>query len=169
VVFRFTPLAAPVKCSVFALMAQAIFQPAVQRLAQALTRAGISRKVDDSGASIGKRYARTDEIGVPFAITVDHTTLADDTVTLRERDSMLQVTPCASAALAATARAFCATPLHWQATAEAVCTLAGAHPGRRGDEGGEGSVRHGHHVGSRRLPQVPSPGGGGRQAVMHLH
>lgn len=120
-VFRFTPLAAPVKCSVFALMAQPIFQPAVQKLAQALTRAGISRKVDDSGASIGKRYARTDEIGVPFAITVDHTTLADDTVTLRERDSMLQVPPSASAALAAIVRAPCATPRVGEARAEGCC------------------------------------------------
>jgi hypothetical protein len=50
-VFRFTPLAAPVKCSVFALMAQPIFQPAVTKVAQALTRAGLSRKVDDSGES----------------------------------------------------------------------------------------------------------------------
>ena len=41
--------------------------------------------------SIGKRYARTDEIGVPFAITVDHRTLEDNTVTLRERDSCAQV------------------------------------------------------------------------------
>ena len=41
--------------------------------------------------TIGKRYARTDEIGVPFAITVDFRTLEDDTVTLRERDSCAQV------------------------------------------------------------------------------
>lgn len=37
------------------------------------------------------RYARTDEIGVPYAITVDYQTVEDKTVTLRERDSMLQV------------------------------------------------------------------------------
>jgi glycyl-tRNA synthetase len=47
--------------------------------------------VDTTGVSIGKRYARTDEIGVPFAITVDHRTLEDDTVTLRERDTCGQV------------------------------------------------------------------------------
>jgi glycyl-tRNA synthetase len=49
----------------------------------------------NAGITIGKRYARTDEIGVPFAITVDYDTLQDgehkDTVTLRERDSMEQV------------------------------------------------------------------------------
>ncbi|MBI4053389.1 MAG: glycine--tRNA ligase [Candidatus Diapherotrites archaeon] len=44
---------------------------------------------DESG-SIGKRYARIDEIGVPYAITIDYDTMKDNTVTLRERDSMEQ-------------------------------------------------------------------------------
>ena len=45
--------------------------------------------LDHSGA-IGRRYRRLDEVGSPFAITVDHQTLEDDTVTIRERDSMQQ-------------------------------------------------------------------------------
>ena len=45
--------------------------------------------LDHSGA-IGRRYRRLDEIGVPFAITVDHQTLEDDTITIRKRDSMEQ-------------------------------------------------------------------------------
>ncbi len=44
----------------------------------------------DEKGSIGKRYARTDEIGVHFAITLDYDTLKDNTITLRERDSMQQ-------------------------------------------------------------------------------
>ena len=40
--------------------------------------------------SIGKRYRRQDAIGTPFCITVDHQTLEDNTVTLRDRDSMNQ-------------------------------------------------------------------------------
>lgn len=44
----------------------------------------ISTKVDDTAQTIGKRYARTDEIGIPFAITVDFDTLNDNTVTVRE-------------------------------------------------------------------------------------
>ncbi|MBI4043571.1 MAG: glycine--tRNA ligase [Candidatus Diapherotrites archaeon] len=44
----------------------------------------------DSTGSIGKRYARVDEIGAPFAITIDHQTLKDQTVTLRERNSLQQ-------------------------------------------------------------------------------
>lgn len=53
---------------------------------------GISFKVDDSSGSIGRRYARTDEISIPFAITVDFDSLKEPhSVTLRERDSMQQV------------------------------------------------------------------------------
>ncbi|MEM5870667.1 MAG: His/Gly/Thr/Pro-type tRNA ligase C-terminal domain-containing protein, partial [Candidatus Aenigmatarchaeota archaeon] len=45
---------------------------------------------DESG-SIGKRYARADEIGVPFCITIDHKTLEDNTVTIRNRDTTEQI------------------------------------------------------------------------------
>jgi glycyl-tRNA synthetase len=51
----------------------------------------LSTRVDKSSAALGRRYARSDEIGVPFAVTVDFDTLTDDTVTMRERDSMVQV------------------------------------------------------------------------------
>ena len=44
----------------------------------------------DVGGSIGKRYRRQDEAGTPFGITVDHDTLEDNTVTLRDRDTMKQ-------------------------------------------------------------------------------
>jgi glycyl-tRNA synthetase len=44
----------------------------------------------DEGGSIGKRYRRQDEIGTPFGVTVDHETLADDTVTVRDRDTLEQ-------------------------------------------------------------------------------
>lgn len=47
--------------------------------------------MDDSGASIGKRYARNDELGTPFGVTVDFQSLQDKTFTLRERDSTKQV------------------------------------------------------------------------------
>ena len=40
--------------------------------------------------SIGRRYRRQDAIGTPYALTIDHQTLEDDTVTIRERDTMLQ-------------------------------------------------------------------------------
>jgi glycyl-tRNA synthetase len=44
---------------------------------------------DDSGA-VGRRYRRQDEAGTPFCVTVDSQTLQDETVTIRERDSMEQ-------------------------------------------------------------------------------
>ena len=53
----------------------------------------IKRKYDaflDHSGAIGRRYRRLDEVGAPFAITIDHKTLEDDTVTLRNRDSMEQ-------------------------------------------------------------------------------
>jgi glycyl-tRNA synthetase len=45
---------------------------------------------DDAG-SIGRRYARADEAGIPFGITVDYDTLKDGSVTLRDRDSWNQI------------------------------------------------------------------------------
>jgi glycyl-tRNA synthetase len=52
---------------------------------------GISNKVDDSSQSIGRRYARNDELGTPFGITVDFQSVKDNTITLRERDSTTQI------------------------------------------------------------------------------
>lgn len=59
--------------------------------AAGLKKNGVSVKVDDSGGSIGRRYARTDEVGIPFGITVDFDTLKFGTATLRERDSTKQI------------------------------------------------------------------------------
>jgi glycyl-tRNA synthetase len=52
-------------------------------------RKHVSAEYDEGGA-IGRRYRRQDEIGTPLAVTVDHQTLEDDTVTLRDRDSLTQ-------------------------------------------------------------------------------
>lgn len=67
--------------------------PLVFWVAEALTRNGVSHKVDDSSGSIGRRYARTDEIGVAFGITIDFDTVnkTPHTATLRDRDSMRQI------------------------------------------------------------------------------
>lgn len=96
-VVALSPVIAPVKCSVLPLQQNANFGPVVQKVSALLTSSGISNKVDDVGQSIGKRYARTDEIGIPFGITVDFDTLKeneegkDATVTLRDRDSTKQI------------------------------------------------------------------------------
>jgi len=51
---------------------------------------GVRAEYDDSG-SIGRRYARSDEIGTPYCVTVDHQTLKDDAVTVRNRDTTAQI------------------------------------------------------------------------------
>lgn len=47
--------------------------------------------MDDSGQTVGKRYARTDEMGVPYAFTIDFDTLENESITMRELDSMKQI------------------------------------------------------------------------------
>ncbi|KAI3938451.1 hypothetical protein MKW98_015350 [Papaver atlanticum] len=86
-VFRFPPIVAPFKCTVFPLEQNPGQKAVAEQISESLTAAGISNIMDTTGASIGKRYARTDELGVPFAITVD----TAPTVTIRERDSKKQV------------------------------------------------------------------------------
>lgn len=65
--------------------------PLIRRLGQKLRQLGISNRVDDSSASIGKRYSRNDELGTPLGITVDFQSLKDNTFTLRDRDTTKQV------------------------------------------------------------------------------
>ncbi|EDV19380.1 uncharacterized protein TRIADDRAFT_33686 [Trichoplax adhaerens] len=87
------PPVAPVKCSVLPLSAKKEFDPYIKQLASELKLHGISNKVDDSAGSIGRRYARTDQIGIPYGITVDFDTVTNNpaTVTLRERNTMQQI------------------------------------------------------------------------------
>ena len=90
--FALPPLVAPTKCSVLPLSNNPDFGPIVRELSAQLTAAEVSHRVDDSSGSIGKRYARTDEIAIPFGVTVDFDSLkSPNTVTLRERDSTGQV------------------------------------------------------------------------------
>jgi glycyl-tRNA synthetase len=85
------PSIAPVKCTVLPLMTKPELEAFIKPIVAALNNRGVSSKVDASGATIGKRYARTDEIGIPFGVTIDYDTVKHDTVTLRERDSMKQI------------------------------------------------------------------------------
>lgn len=63
----------------------------MDEIAADLMESDMSTRVDKSSAALGRRYARADEIGVPFAVTVDFETLVDGTVTVRERDSTVQI------------------------------------------------------------------------------
>lgn len=82
---------APTKVLLAPLSSHQLFGPIVKKLSRRLRALGISNRVDNSGASIGKRYSRNDELGTPFGITVDFITAKDGSITLRERDSTKQV------------------------------------------------------------------------------
>uniref|UniRef100_A0A3Q3D676 Glycyl-tRNA synthetase 1 n=1 Tax=Hippocampus comes TaxID=109280 RepID=A0A3Q3D676_HIPCM len=91
--FSFPATVSPYKCCILPLSQNQDFTPFVQQLSEALTRKGVSHKVDESSGSIGRRYARSDEIGVAFGVTVDFDTVnkTPRTATLRDRDSMRQI------------------------------------------------------------------------------
>ncbi|MEO1624342.1 MAG: glycine--tRNA ligase [Bacteroidota bacterium] len=88
-VLKLPPALAPIKCAVLPLKRN---EPAIVEKAQSIfaeLRLSFETQYDDTG-SIGKLYRRQDAIGTPFCVTVDFTTLEDNTVTLRERDSLQQ-------------------------------------------------------------------------------
>jgi len=64
-------------------------QPELAREIHQTLRARMAAEYDEGGA-IGRRYRRQDEIGTPFGVTVDHQSLEDGTVTVRDRDSLVQ-------------------------------------------------------------------------------
>lgn len=87
----FKPTVAPIKVLVVPLQKDTKFAPLIQQLEERLDEDQISFKVDQSGVSIGKRYSRNDELGIPFGITIDYESLEDNSFTLRDRDSTKQV------------------------------------------------------------------------------
>ena len=107
-VLALTPDMAPYKAIIMPLDqrvgAHAKYQAMVEEMRAQLSENAINYKVDDSGASVGKRYARNDELGIPLAVTVDYQSIGqleagkeaegaglEGTVTIRERDSCSQI------------------------------------------------------------------------------
>jgi len=88
VLMRLSPQVAPMKVAVLPLVNRDGMPEKARKIYDDL-RKGMKAFYDDGGA-IGRRYRRQDEIGTPFAVTVDSDTMKDDTVTLRYRDSMEQ-------------------------------------------------------------------------------
>ncbi len=89
VVLKIPPMLAPIKIAVMPLVKK-------DGLAEKAREIMDSLKIDymcqyDEKDAIGRRYRRQDAIGTPYAVTVDYDTMKDNTVTIRERDSMLQV------------------------------------------------------------------------------
>jgi glycyl-tRNA synthetase len=87
-VLRLDPRLAPIKVAVLPLSRDEKLNPLAKEIAQDL-RKKYMVEFDDSGA-IGRRYRRADEIGTPYAITVDFESLDDKSVTVRDRDTMKQ-------------------------------------------------------------------------------
>ncbi len=83
------PRLAPVKVAIFPLIKKEGMPEKAAGIYREFKEAGITAQFDQQ-AAIGRRYRRQDEIGTPFCITVDGDTMKDDTVTLRDRDSLKQ-------------------------------------------------------------------------------
>jgi len=94
-VLRFSPNIAPYKMTILPqdqrVQRTDKYAELMQLMQSGAALCGHTCTVDDSSATLGKRYARNDEVGIPFACTVDFTSLEDSTVTLRERDSTEQI------------------------------------------------------------------------------
>jgi glycyl-tRNA synthetase len=88
-ILKLKPGVAPIKVGVFPLVNDDKLVDIAKQVDQNLRGAGVSTYYDDGG-TIGRRYARMDEIGTPFCITVDHDTLEDNSVTVRDRDTTHQ-------------------------------------------------------------------------------
>jgi glycyl-tRNA synthetase len=88
-VLRLHARLAPVKAAVLPLIGKDAAMVEKARALYEELRRSMSAEYDDA-AAIGKRYRRQDEIGTPWALTIDEQTLADGTVTLRDRDTLEQ-------------------------------------------------------------------------------
>jgi glycyl-tRNA synthetase len=87
-VLKITPTLAPIKVAVFPLQKDEKLQTLAKEVYKNL-KSKMTAEFDDSG-NIGKMYRRQDEIGTPYCITVDYDSLNDNSVTIRERDTMKQ-------------------------------------------------------------------------------
>jgi glycyl-tRNA synthetase len=87
-VLRLHPRLAPVKAAVLPLVGKD-GQPELAREVHLALRSRVQSEYDAGGA-IGRRYRRQDEIGTPYCLTIDHQSLEDGTLTLRDRDSLSQ-------------------------------------------------------------------------------
>lgn len=89
VILKLHPRLAPCKAAVFPLVKKDGLPEVARQIVADFLKAGINARYDEQ-QSIGKRYARHDEIGTPYCLTIDHQTLEDQTATIRYRDSTRQ-------------------------------------------------------------------------------
>lgn len=89
VVLKLSPKVAPITCAVFPLVNKNGLPEISEKIFTEIQTEYSA--FFDQGGSIGRRYRRQDEAGTPYGITIDHQTLEDNTVTLRDRDTMKQI------------------------------------------------------------------------------
>jgi glycyl-tRNA synthetase len=89
-VLKIPPSIAPIQAIVLPLVNKNGLQEKAMEVYSMIEKSGFDVEYDDSG-SIGRRYARADEAGIPLAITIDYQTLKDETVTIRDRDTWKQI------------------------------------------------------------------------------
>ncbi|WFD34640.1 glycine--tRNA ligase [Malassezia cuniculi] len=89
-VLSLPPLVAPFKVLIVPISSNEKLSPIAREVSRRLRSAGITARIDDSSATIGRRYARNDELGTPFACTIDFASVSKGTMTLRERDTTAQ-------------------------------------------------------------------------------
>ncbi len=89
VILKIHPRIAPYKAAILPLIKKDGLPEVGRSIVNQFLKAGLNARYDEQ-QSIGKRYARHDEVGTPFCITVDHQTLQDQTVTIRDRDTTRQ-------------------------------------------------------------------------------
>jgi glycyl-tRNA synthetase len=89
VVMKLHPRLAPIKVAVLPLVKKDQLPETARSIVDQFLKAGINASYDEQ-QSIGKRYARHDEAGTPYCLTIDHQTQTDRTVTIRDRDTTEQ-------------------------------------------------------------------------------
>jgi glycyl-tRNA synthetase len=90
-VLQLPPAIAPVKVAILPLSTDKKLLAPAQELVKTFVSFNLTPRLDDSGVGIGKKYARADELGIPYDVTIDFQSLEDKTVTVRERDSTQQI------------------------------------------------------------------------------
>jgi glycyl-tRNA synthetase len=106
VILRLTNLVAPIKVGVFPLLGKEELTSIAENIDARFRQTGVETNYDDSG-SIGRRYARMDEIGTPYCVTVDYETVEKGTVTVRDRDTTEQIRVSKEDVLATINRLLC--------------------------------------------------------------
>ncbi len=89
-ILKLNPVVAPVKVGIFPLINDKKLIDIAKKIDTDLRNKNVSTYYDEGG-TIGRRYARMDEIGTPFCITIDHDTIDDKSVTIRDRDTTKQI------------------------------------------------------------------------------